>query len=270
MIELAPRHKIGFPIHTPVLLAGGSIGYGEAVHRGLDLAAFGAAVVGPITRRPLIGSDTPRLAESSGGFVLETGLQNRGSQAVMKKFARLWPRLGTPVIAQVADSDPTDAASTVRRLMESEAVMGLELLLAHGISPDRLRELVAAIRRESPLPLWIKPVLEQASVVAPLAAELGVDGLVVGQPLRGAGVQHSALVTGRLYGPLSFAPMLATLHDVARLALPLTLVACGGIHSPAQAEQALKGGATAIQLDSLLWVEPGAAQALARDLAVPL
>ncbi len=267
MIELAPRHKVGFPVHTPVLLAGGSIGTGEAIHRGLDLSQFGGAVIGPITRRPMIGSASPRMADTLGGVVLETGLQNRGVQAVLKKFARLWPRLGTPLIAQIADLHPADAATTARRLLGSDAILGLELLLPEDTFPAALADLVNAVRRESDLPLWIKPGLADASALAGVAADLGVDGLVIGQPSLGAGFHSSgAAVTGRLYGPAAFAPMLAVLLTVARRSLPITLIACGGIHTLAQARQSLQAGASAVQVDSLIWVEPGQAQEIARAL----
>jgi dihydroorotate dehydrogenase (NAD+) catalytic subunit len=266
MIELAPRHKIGLPVDNPVLLAGGSIGYGEAVHRGMDLARVGGVVVGPISRQPQIGSEGPRLAESSGGFVLQTGLQNRGVKAVMKKFARLWPRLGCPVIAQIADNHPEDAAITARQLLGADGVSGLELLPARQISAGDLSQLVRAIRRENDLPLWVKLPLESVLTLAPVAAKLGVDGLVVGQPLQGAAVnRQNQMVRGALYGPLTFAPMLATLLDVAQLDLPLTLIACGGIHTPAQARQALAAGAIAFQLDSAIWVEPGTAERMKNE-----
>ncbi|MGB5049885.1 MAG: hypothetical protein WBO46_13170, partial [Caldilineaceae bacterium] len=111
MIELAPQHKIGLPVTSPILLAGGSAGYGEAIHPGIETARLGAIVIGPITRRSIRGSEPPRLAETSGGFVLHTGLQNRGVSAVIKNFARLWPRLGCPVIAQIADNTAEAAAS---------------------------------------------------------------------------------------------------------------------------------------------------------------
>jgi dihydroorotate dehydrogenase (NAD+) catalytic subunit len=266
MIELAPRHKIGLPVDNPVLLAGGSVGYGEAVHRGLDLAQVGGVVVGPISRHPLPGSEGPRLAETSGGFVLQTGLQNRGINAVMKKFARLWPRLGCPVIAQIADSHPEDAATTARRLLGAAGLMGLELLLARQTSAGDLSLLVRAIRRANDLPLWLKLPLESALALAPIAADLGVDSLVIGQPLQGAAInQQKQAVRGALYGPLTFAPMLATLLDLAQLDLPLTLIACGGIHTPTQARQTLAAGATAFQLDSAIWIEPGVAERIKNE-----
>jgi dihydroorotate dehydrogenase (NAD+) catalytic subunit len=267
MIELAPRHKIGLPVENPVLIAGGMIGYGEAIHRGVDLSNVGAVVVGPISRSSRRGGDAPRLAETTGGFVLETGLQNRGIQAVMKKFSRLWRRLGCPVIAQIVDDDPEDAAVTARRLMGVEGLMGLELSLAEGSGAHQFTDLIAAIRWENDLPLWVKLPLTTAATMAPAAVEAEVDALVIGQPPRGSlPNRDNVLVGGALYGPLTFAPMLAALSEVAQRQLPVPLIACGGIHTAAQARQALSAGAAALQLDSVIWVEPGSATRIAGEI----
>ena len=264
MPELAPRHKIGLPVSSPVLIAGGAIGYGEAVHRGLDLSRFGAAVVGPISRRPLLGSPPPRLAETNGGMVLETGLQNRGVKTVLQKFTRQWTRMGCPVIAQIVDNHRADAAVTAQRLYAVEGLMGLEILVDPQTTADELSALIQAIRWENDLPLWVKLPLERAAELAPAAVDADADALVIGQSTRGALINAAgAPVHGPIYGPLAFAPMLAALLDVVRLQVGVPVIACGGVHSVAQAQQILNVGASAIQLDSLLWIEPGIALEIA-------
>jgi dihydroorotate dehydrogenase len=55
---------------------------------------------------------------------------------------------------------------------------------------------------------------------------------------------------------LAFALVLPVLRAVARLKLPAALIACGGIHTIEQMEQAMDGGADAIQVDTAVWVEP--------------
>ena len=78
MIELAPDHKLGLPVDSPVLLAAGAIGYGESRHRELTLERFGAVVIGPFTNRSRAGSQPPRMAQTLGGFVRRVELQNQG------------------------------------------------------------------------------------------------------------------------------------------------------------------------------------------------
>ena len=70
-----------------------------------------------------------------------------------------------------------------------------------------------------------------------------------------------------MFGPGAFPIMLAALLEVKALALPGSLVASGGVHTRQQARDCLQAGADAVQLDSLVWVEPGAAVALAAGLS---
>jgi dihydroorotate dehydrogenase len=65
------------------------------------------------------------------------------------------------------------------------------------------------------------------------------------------------MVKGALFGPLTFASMLAALSAVANLQLPCALIACGGVHTAAQVQESLATGAHAVQVDSAVWVEPG-------------
>lgn len=263
MINLAPNHKLGLLVKKPILLAGGTIGYGEALAPGVQTERLGGVVVGPILLNSRGGAEQPRLAEVNGGFVLETGLQNRGVTAVLKHFARFWPRLGTPVIAQLAESQPNSLAKLVAQLTSKGDLSALELLPPRNVTSEELRALIRTVLKECDLPLWVKLPLERASELSPVAVAAGAVGLVIGQPplgtaLRAAGADLPPQpVTGSLYGPAAFVPMLTCLLAVARLQLPAALIACGGIHTMTQVQQALAVGAQAVQLDSALWIEPG-------------
>ncbi|RIK42206.1 MAG: hypothetical protein DCC55_09495 [Chloroflexi bacterium] len=262
MIELAPNHKSGLPVANPILLAGGVIGYGEARHNALATESLGAVVVGPILWQSRGGTGGPRLAELNGGFVLESGLQNRGLNAVLRHFAALWPRLGCPVIAQLADAQPELLGKVAGRLASVAGLSGLELLIPRQANAELVQRLVQAAIRVNDLPVWVKLPLEQSPALAPIAVAAGAVGVVVGQPPIGAGFSRTAfhegkLVTGPVYGPLAFAPMLAALAGVAQLQLSCALIACGGIYCAEQVRQALALGAHAVQIDAAVWVEPG-------------
>jgi dihydroorotate dehydrogenase len=262
MIELAPNHKSGLPVENPILLASGAIGYGEARHSALATDGLGAVVVGPILWQSRGGTDGPRLAELNGGFILESGLQNRGLHAVLRHFTALWPRLGCPVIAQLADGQPDLLGKVADRLADVVELSGLELLIPHQANADLVQRLVEAVMRVNDLPVWVKLPLEQSRALAPVAVAAGAVGVVVGQPPMGAGFSQAGrhegkLVTGPVYGPLAFAPMLAALAEVARLQLSCALIACGGIYCVEQVHQVLALGAHAVQIDAAVWVEPG-------------
>ncbi len=270
MIELAPGHKQGLPVASPVIVAGGTVGYGEVVPRGLALDQAGAVVVGPILARSRAGAPRPRLAETVGGMVLETGLQSRGAASALSKFARLWPRLGCPVVAQVADAEPRGVARVVDALAGLAGLVGIELLpLTSELA--QVQRMVQHIATRSDLPLWVKLPLDRAAEWALALVGEGANGLVIGQPPVGMLARKDGATThrvrGPLYGPGAMPLMLDRLAAVAELGLPCALLACGGIHTAAQAQQALDVGARAVQIDTAIWVEPGVVGWIAAGLA---
>ena len=256
MIELAPHHKTGLPVANPLLLAGGIIGYGEAKHPSLATERLGGVVVGPILWYSRGGASGLRLAQLNGGFVLETGLQNRGLNTVLRQFAGLWPRLGTPVIAQLADDQPAMLGRVAARLAAVPGLSGLELLPPPAVAPELLRSLVQAATRASDLPVWVKLPLANATQLAPVAVDAGAVGLVIGQPSLGSARRGSIVLTGSLFGPLTFAATLTVLVAVAGLGLECALLACGGIYTASHLFQALEAGASAVQIDAAVWAEP--------------
>ena len=60
---------------------------------------------------------------------------------------------------------------------------------------------------------------------------------------------------------------MTALLEVAGLQLPAALIACGGIHTSTQVQQALAAGAQAVQIDSAVWVEPGLPGRLAAEIS---
>ena len=273
MIDLAPNHKLGLIVKNPVLLAGGTIGYGEAIHSGVDVKQLGGVVVGPLLRHSAAGPTPPRLAEIPSGFVMAAGIQNRGITDVIKRFARLWSRLGAPVIVQVAEQRPEALAFLLEQLAPIEAIAALELLVGQDAEAESVKRVVQTTAQISDLPIWVKVPLAEAVRLAPIAVDAGAVGVVVGQPSLAAALRHHqaniapTLVQGTLYGPTTYHLMLATLLAVSRLALPAALIACGGIHTQEQAQTVLRiPGVRALQIDSALWGEPG----LPAQLAVAL
>ena len=284
MIELAPRNKRGLPVENPILLAGGVIGCGDAVPPALKNAKLGAAITGPILSSSRRGSTPPRLAEGLGGFVLETGLQNRGVGNVLKVCRRSWAGLGYPILAQVADRDLGALRRVAARLEASEALAGLELLLHPEADAAEVSELVAGLVRSSEMPLWVKLPFATAAPLAEATVRAGADALVVSQPpvamlerrspapLAGASDPHglaesgslAQFVTGPMFGPAMYPLMLRLLAAVNALQLDVPLIACGGLHTWEDVLNAMVVGATAVQLDGVAWIEPGLADELSR------
>jgi dihydroorotate dehydrogenase (NAD+) catalytic subunit len=232
------------------------VGYGEAVPRGLKMAELGGVVVGPVMASSRAGASLPRVAQTPSGMVLETGWQNRGVSNAIARHGKLWPKIGCPVVAQLVDADARSMGKLAARMAGVQGIAGLELVpLTHDV--EEAARMVRHAVEASDLPVWVKlPLVDAVAWAGPLV-EVGANGLVVGQAPRGQlGSEATGVVSGGLHGPLTFALMLPVLRVLARLQLPAVLIACGGVHTVAQMEQALDAGADAIQVDTAVWVEP--------------
>ena len=80
---------------------------------------------------------------------------------------------------------------------------------------------------------------------------------------RGA---RSSIYAIRSVGPAAFPFTLRAVRSVAGLSLGLPLIAAGGICRPEDAERCFGAGAVAVQIRSLLWIDPAAAVRLAEGL----
>lgn len=259
MIELAPNHKSGLPVANPILLAGGTIGYGEAVHASINLAQFGAVTVGPLMLHSRAGSAPPRLTMIDGGFLLDNGLQNRGLDAVVRNFSRLWSRIGCPVLVQVIEDNPRSLSRIVQRLEQLEGVAGIELLPTDEVDKWKLRTALRALTESCDFPVLVKLPLGHSLVLAETCAQSEAAGVIIGNAtmvVPGLSDDNSPR-QANLYGPVVFGQMLDTLYRVAQLGLDCSLLACGGIYTAEHVQQALAAGALAVQIDSAIWGEPG-------------
>lgn len=272
MIELAPQHKIGLSVANPVMIASGCGGYGQAYHHLLDLSVFGAMVTNPITLRPRHGANQPRLVEVASGFILNTGEQNPGVKKVIQQHQKSWAHLTTSVIVHLPADDADDLLRTARALGHLETPQGqnllaaIELGLPHYARPHDIARWVRAVREGSPLPLLVKLPLGALLEMVEAAADAYADALVIGSPPLGAAqvTSDGPIVTGYLYGPVLHSLALRDLQMVKSW-IDLPLIAGGGIHSLADAQAFLAAGAVAVQLDSLLFIEPKEAEAIAKS-----
>ncbi|MEW5959635.1 MAG: dihydroorotate dehydrogenase [Chloroflexota bacterium] len=270
MLELTPQHKIGLSLANPVMIASGCAGYGPAYQRLLDLSVFGAIVTNPITLRPRRGTPRPRLAETKAGFILETGQQNPGVRKVIRQYGRHWSRLGVPIIAHLPADEPDDLRRTAGALVATEAIAAIELGLPAGTKPADLERWLGAVRDACLLPVLVKLPLETALNLARPASAASADALVIGSPLPGAALAATGeWLSGPVFGPMLHSLTLHCLRVVRNLT-ELPLVAVGGIHTLADAQALLQAGAGAVQLDSLVFIDPKQAQSIAQNIGYPL
>lgn len=267
MTGLAPAVSIGgsgrreFLLRRPVMPAAGFLGYGRAYAGVVDPRSFGALVTRTTTLQPFTGP-SPGFARTRGGFVFSLPPSNPGLSAVLRQFVPSWLRWEAPVILSVWAATPEEAAALARRLEPEPTVAGVELLVHPEAQEKWLEEVMAAVQSECDLPVLVKLPLGLPADLVSVAVEAGASALVLAIPHLG---MSSDGLMGPLYGPGILPHTLRALAGAAsRVDVPL--IASGGIYDLADAGSCAAAGATAVQLDGLILLDPMEAARLAAAL----
>lgn len=281
--RLATR-LLGLELASPVLAASGTFGYGVEFEKLVDLEAIGGFVVKGLSREPMEGNPPPRVYEAEAGMVNSVGLQNIGVRAFVRdKLPRL-ARLKTAVFANVFGYAVEDYVEVVRVLEEAGGLAGYELNVScpntrHGgmyFSSDcgLLGELVSAVRAVSRRPLIVKlsPNVARIEPLAETAERAGADAISLvntflaltidartRKPRIGAGF-------GGLSGPAIKPIALRMVYQAAR-AVRIPVIGMGGIARGEDAAEFLIAGASAVQVGTANFWDPGSTLRIARELS---
>lgn len=273
----------GIVLRNPVLAASGTFGYGLEFERLLDLNALGGLVVKGLSREPMEGNPPPRIWEAEAGMLNSIGLQNIGVRAFVRdKLPRL-ARFRTAVFANVFGYAAEDYVEVVRVLDSAEGLAGYELNVScpntkHGgiffsSDPALLAEVVAAVKRVARRPVIVKlsPNVAAIEPLARAAEESGADAISLvntfvalaidaraRRPRLGAGF-------GGLSGP-AIKPIALRMVYQAAQAVKIPVIGLGGIASGEDAAEFLVAGATAVEVGTATFWDPGSPVRVAREL----
>jgi dihydroorotate dehydrogenase (NAD+) catalytic subunit len=268
MIEITRPSKQSLSIRNHVMIASGMMGFDPSAYRNLiKLEKLGAMVTSPITWKSRAPAHGTRVVPYHGGFLLHTGLPNAGVGQVVQKYKTSWKKSDLPIIAHVIATTPHEMYQCCQVLDGVEGITGIELGLQDSAELDEVATMIQAVREGSELPLLVKLPLYTAPLLAKVAEDEGADALVVASPPRGTERDpiSGQLVGGRVYGPwLKSLALRAVGQVVHNTEIPV--IACGGIHTSQDARDFIEAGACAIQVDTLLWIEPSMVEIIARHL----
>jgi dihydroorotate dehydrogenase (NAD+) catalytic subunit len=273
----------GIRLANPVLTASGTFGYGEEFSSFLDLNRLGGLVTKGLSPKPREGNPPPRIIETPSGMLNAIGLQNVGVERFIAEKLPVLRRYRTAVIANVFGETIEEYRAVCQALDGAEGVHGLELNVScpntesggmtFGTDPVALAEVTAAAREITRLPLMVKltPNVTDIAGMARVAVEAGADALSLVNTFTGMTVDVErrrptlANLRGGLSGPAIRPLALYLLHEV-RQAVDVPLVGIGGIASLDDMLQFLITGASAVQVGTANYVEPGIAVRLVEEL----
>jgi dihydroorotate dehydrogenase (NAD+) catalytic subunit len=273
----------GIKMRNPVMTASGTFGYGAEFAEYLDLESIGAMITKGLSLRPKAGNPTPRIVETPGGMLNAIGLQNVGIDAFIEHKLPYLKNVNTPVIVNLYGNTLEEYGAVAARLDGLPGVAGIEVNIScpnvkqggivFGTDPAAAQEVVRLVRRNTSKPMIVKlsPNVTDVVLMARACADAGADALSLINTLTGMAIDLErrrpvlANVTGGLSGPAIKPVALRMVWQVAK-AVKLPIIGIGGIMNARDALEFMLAGASAVQIGTASFLDPSAAQTIARDM----
>lgn len=271
--------NLGFSIgdlyfKNPVLTASGTFGNGTEFDDFIDVSSLGGVILKGTTLEPREGNAYPRMAETPSGMLNSVGLQNKGIDYFEKV---IYPRIlkyDTNIIVNVNGSYIEDYIALAERINKLEKIPAIELNIscpnvkmggmAFGTNLNSAREVTREVRSVYSKKLIVKLSPNVTNIVdfARIVEEEGADSVSLINTLLGMAVDvvnmRPALstVTGGLSGPAIKPVALRMVWQVAN-AVKIPVIGMGGIMTASDAIEFLLAGASAIQVGTASFIDPG-------------
>jgi dihydroorotate dehydrogenase (NAD+) catalytic subunit len=269
-------------LSNPVIAASGTFGYGIEFAHLVDLNSLGGIVVKGLSAKPMGGAPAPRLCETSGGMLNAVGLQNIGVRAFVAEKLPELRKYRTAIVANVFGHTVAEYCEVVGVLESADGIAAYELNIScpnvdcggaeFGADPALAAEVVTVARKASRRPLWVKlaPNTDVQAVARAVEAE-GADALTVANTYPAmsldarTGRSRLGRLTGGLSGPAIKPLTLRLVYEVSR-AVRIPIIGLGGIQAGDDAVEYIRAGATAIQVGTAHFSDPGASQRVVEEL----
>lgn len=282
-VNVAPNHPDGLILRNPVTAAAGTFGYGMEYARMIDLQQLGAIFSKGTTARPRRGAPPPRVVETAGGMLNAVGLQNPGVEAVVREKTPIWAGWRVPVVVNVAGEAIDEYVMVAQALDGLPGVAAIELNIScpnqaaggmiFGCDPQMAAEVTREVRAACSLPLIVKlsPNVTDIRPVAAAVEEAGADAITLINTLLGMSIDVESRRpflgngTGGLSGP-AIKPVAVRMVYQAAGTVSLPIIGAGGILNAEDVVEFLLAGASAVQVGTANFAEPGAIPRILDDL----
>ncbi len=268
-----------------VFLASGPAGYGTEYADFIRLDRLGGVVTKTITLRPRAGNLGRRLWETNAGLLNSIGLENVGAKAFFaEKLSALAAAGGRPVVSLGAEDwddycGLLDAASACTAADVFEINLscpnvergGMAVGSDCGLLGKYVRRAVETLEGKTII-AKLTPNVSDVAALAAAAAEAGAHALTAINTVVGAelcpGLRAPVFrrVRAGLSGPAILPVALDAVWKIAR-AVDIPVIGAGGISSVEDAEKFFAAGASAVQVGTAIFYDPGLPERIAAALA---
>lgn len=269
-------------LKNPILVASGTFGYAREMTAFVDFSRLGGIIPKTVTGEPRIGNPPPRTVETTSGMLNSIGLDNDGIDTFIQKHIPYLTSLNTAVIANIAGRTVDDFAKLAAKLAPHTGITALELNIScpnvsggvdFGTNPDSARDVVQAVRNACPFPIIAKltPNVTDITKVAAGAAAGGADAVSCVNTFQGMAINWRKRkpilgnVLGGLSGPAIKPLALRCVYQVAK-AVDIPIIGVGGITCIDDVMEFLVAGASAVQIGTANFYNPGLSSRLVDEL----
>jgi len=267
----------GLDFASPIVLLSGCVGFGEEYTRveGFSNRDAGAVVLKGTTLNARLGNPPHRVCETSSGMLNAIGLQNPGTDHVVRRILPSLDFSETRFIANVSGSTFEEYEEVTRRFDDSP-IDAIEINIscpnvkeggvAFGNYPEASARVVEVCRRATKKPIITKLSPNQTDIKenARRCIEAGTDGLSVINTVMGMAIDVRSRrpvignIQGGLSGPAIKPIALLKVHQVYQVAKEhnVPIIGQGGITTATDALEFIIAGASAVGIGTALFYDP--------------
>ena len=272
----------GVELKNPVMTASGTFGSGAEYSEFMDLSLLGAVATKGVANVPWPGNPTPRIAETCGGMLNASGLQNPGMEVFCERDIPFLKKYDTKIVVNVCGRSVEDYCEVIERLAE-EPVDLLEINIscpnvkeggiAFGQNPKAAEEITSAVKKVARQPVIMKlsPNVTDITEMARAVEAGGADAVSLINTLTGMKIDVArrtfaiANKTAGLSGPAVKPVAVRMVYQVAN-AVKLPIIGMGGIATAEDALEFILAGATAVSVGTASFRNPCAAAEVAAGI----
>lgn len=279
---LLARRLWGRDFASPIILAGGTAGFGRELTEMGCLDGVAAVVSKSVTLKPREGNPPPRIQETRFGLLNSIGLANPGVYSVVSQLDENPVNIPCPLIVNVAGESEDEFREVVEVLEGSRVPWAYEVNVScpnvasgghpFGADPGAVERIARGVGAVTKRPFSVKLTPNAGSPVetALAAREGGASGITVCNTFLGMKMDWrtgETLLKRKVAGyssPALLPLVVARVWQVSG-AVDVPVLASGGVSRGEDILELLAAGASMVQVGSRLMRRPGAPAELFRE-----
>jgi dihydroorotate dehydrogenase (NAD+) catalytic subunit len=270
-------------LRNPIMLASGTVGYGNEISEFTDLNEIGGIVTKSLSLKPRKGNPPQRIVETPSGMLNAIGLANVGVEEFVKTKIPFLKEFDVPLICNIAASSVEEFVECTKILTTEETIKAFEINvscpnvkeggLQFGNNVNAVGKVTEKVRAATDKPLIIKlsPNVSYISEFAKVVKIEGGDAVSAINTLVGSAFDiysHKPKifnVNGGLSGPAIKPIAIAKVLEISGK-VDIPIIGIGGIMNWKDVIEFMIAGASAVQIGTLNFIDPSASGKIVKEL----